>query len=725
MAAMATKLDRRDFLKAAGASGAVLTLAIAAPPLARGAAAADGMVWPPSAFLRIGEDETVTIISNKAEMGQGIYTAQAMLVAEELDVDWTKIKVESSGVDPIYNHAGVPIQYTGGSDSVRTTYDQYRTVGAAARTMLIAAAAMHWKVPHASCTVEAGYVVGPGGKEKISFGALTKAAALLPVPTEVALKPPKDFKVIGKSRLRVDAQEKIMGTAPFAIDVKLPGMLTALVLHSPVLGGKPTSVDSAKALPMMGVKAIFPISTGVAVLADGYWHAKKARDKLAVQWDTGPAATLSTQDLAATFTAMAKKPGATVREDGKVADATYDAAQVLSADYVQPYLAAATMEPLACVVNLKAGSCEVWIGTQSPTLDRQLAASMTGLTPEQITIHTTYSGGGFGRRMVLTGSDWLKEALEIAKTANLGVPIKLIWSREDDLTSGYFRPLWIDRVTAALDLQGKPVAWTQTSVGQSIVAGTPFELTLAKNGIDPFSVEGMVDMPYAIPNVKMDLHSPKVPFPSGWFRSVGHSHNAFVKETFIDELAHAAGSDPVEYRRMLLAKRPVELAVLELAADKADWGKPLPGGHFRGVALHSSFESHVAQVIEISFDDKKALKILRVVCAVDCGTVVNPDQVVAQMEGGIIFGLNTAILSEMPIKDGKVGPNNFTAYKLLRMHQAPASIEVHLVDNDRAPGGAGEPAVPVVIAALANALSAAMGERIRTLPLVNHGIKFP
>jgi len=375
-------------------------------------------------------------------------------------------------------------------------------------------------------------------------------------------------------------------------------------------------------------------------------------------------------------------------------------------------------------VHLKAGSCEVWTGTQSPTLDRQLTATMTGLTPEQVTIHTTYSGGGFGRRMVLSGSDWLKEAVEIAKTANLGVPIKLIWPREDDLTSGYYRPLWVDRVTAALDGEGRPVAWAQTSVGQSIVAGSQFEATLVKNGIDPFSVEGMVELPYAIPNVKMDLHSPKVPFPVGWFRSVGHSHNAFVVETFIDELAHAAGKDPVDYRRMLLGRRPLDLAVLELAASKANWSLPLPNGHFRGVALHTSYDTHVAQVIEISLDDKKAIKILRVVCAVDCGTVINPDQVIAQMEGSIVFGLNAAIFGEMPIKDGKVGPNNFTAYKLMRMHQAPASIEVYLIENDRPPGGAGEPGVPPVIAALANALSAALGERMRTLPLINHGIKF-
>jgi isoquinoline 1-oxidoreductase beta subunit len=541
----------------------------------------------------------------------------------------------------------------------------------------------------------------------------------------VALKPSKKFTVIGKDHQRVDARDKIMGTTPYAIDLKLPNMVTALVLHSPVLGGKPVSVDADKAKAAPGVKAVITISTGVAVIADGYWHAKKARDMLKVQWDLGPNAALSTKDLEASFADLSKKPGTVVREHGAADDAMYDAAQVVTADYVQPYLAVATMEPLACVVHLKAGSCEVWSGTQSPTVDRAMAAAMIGMKPEQVTVHTTYAGGGFGRRIVLNGSDWLREAVEIAKAANLGVPVKLIWSREDDLTSGYFRPFWVDRVTAGLDRDGKPIAWAQTSVGQSIVAGTQFESSLMKDGIDPFSTEGMVEMPYAIPNIKMSLHSPTVPFPVGWFRSVGHSHNAFVVETFIDELAAIAGKDPVEYRRGLLARRPVELAVLELAASKAEWGKPLPAGTFRGVAMHSSFDTHVAQVIEITLSDKKALKILRVVCAVDCGMVIHPDQVIAQMEGSIIFGLNTVIFNEMPIKDGKIGANNFTGYKLLRMHQAPAKIEVHLVENDRAPGGAGEPGLPPVMAALANALSAATGERMRSLPLVNRGIKYP
>ena len=720
---MRISLDRREFLKSAGAAGAVLTLAIGAPKLAR-AAAANGPVSP-SAFLRIDEDGTVTVISNKAEMGQGIFTAHAMLIAEELDLDWTKIRVESCGVDPVYNHAGVDFQYTGGSDSLRSTYEQYRTVAATARTMLIAAAAMQWKVPHSACTTEAGYVFGPRKEHSTSYGALTKMAAALPIPSDVALKEAKNFKLIGKDHLRIDALDKIMGTATFAIDVKQPGLLTALVLHPPVLGGKPTTVDMDKAKAAPGVKAIVTISTGVAVIADGYWHAKKARELLKVQWDLGPNASLSSKDLETSFAEISRTAGTVVRQHGDAAEAMYDAAQVVTADFVQPYLAAATMEPLACVVLLKAGSCEVWTGTQSPTLDRAMAAAMTGLKPEQVKLHTTMAGGAFGRRMVLTGSDWLKEAIEIAKAANLGVPIKLIWSREDDLTSGYYRPLWVDHVTAGLDAQGKPVAWMQTSVGQSIVDGTPFAAALMKDGIDPFSVEGMADMPYGIPNLRMDLHSPTVPFPVGWFRSVGHSHNAFVIETFIDELATAAGKDPVDYRRMLLARRPVELAVLELAAEKADWSKPLPSGTFRGVAMHSSYNTHVAQIVEITLNDKKAMKILRVVCAVDCGIAVNPDQVIAQMEGGIIFGLATAIFNEMPIKDGKVGANNFTGYKLLRMHQAPAAIQVHLVDSDRAPGGAGEPGVPPIMAALANALFAASGERMRTLPLVNHGIKYP
>ncbi len=722
-----TKTSRRAFLKVMATTSGALALGYFAPSRSGRAYASDvvsfSVKWPPSAYVRIGEDETITVISSKSEMGQGIYTGLAMLLAEELECDWQKVRVEAALANDVYDATNAPLQFTGGSQSIRTSYDQYRIIGAGARRMLIAAAAAKWGVAPTECTAQNGFVVNRKG-DKLSYGKLTKAAAGLPVPTDVPLKDPADFKVVGKSHPRLDAAAKLNGSAQYAIDLKFPDMLTAVVLHSPVYGGKPTRVAADSARSSQGVRSVVTISTGVAVVADGYWHAKLARDKLSVDWDPGDNATVSTDDLVAQFQQLALMPGDVVQTIGKPVKAMKLAALRITADYVQPFLANAPMEPLSCVVHLKKDSCEIWTGTQGQSLDRAMAIEMTGLKPEQVTLHTTLLGGGFGRRMVPVGSDWLREAIEIVKKGDIKVPLKLIWSREDDMTSYYYRPLWVDRVTVGLDRDGMPLSWMQTGVGQSISVGTPLEDFLVKNGIDSSSTEGAVDMPYAIPNLQIDLHTPVRAFPVGWSRSVGHSHNAFVKETMIDEMAHAAGKDPVEYRRLLLANAPRELAVLNLVAEKAGWDKPMEQGYFRGVAVHSCFGSYVAQVVEISITQNKTLKVERVVCAFDCGFAVNPDQAVAQVEGGINFGINSVVFNEVPIKQGKVLATNFTAYKIMRMHQAPR-IEVHRIESDEAPGGVGEIGTPSVGPALVNAIFAATGDRITELPVLKWGYKYP
>ncbi len=724
--------SRRDFLRLGATATGVLALGFAAPAVGRfGATEAVeisnfAVKWPPASFVRIDEDETITIVSSKGEMGQGIYTGLAMLLAEELECDWSKIKVESAPVNEVYNTTVYPAQITGGSSSIRTSFDQYRIIGASARRMLIAAAANQWGVTPTLCTAENGFVINTANQQKLSYGKLTLAAAKLPIPTDVPLKDRQDFKVIGKSHDRVDNKEKIEGTAQFAIDVKRPGMVTALVLHPPVYGSKMTRMVPDRARACAGVKAVVPISSGVAVVADGFWHAKLARDVLKVDWDPGLNADLSTDDITRQFRELSAIPGDVVQQVGKPVEAMEPAALKITQDYVQPFLANATLEPLACVVHLKNDGCEIWSGTQSPTLDRNMVCDITGLKPEQVTLHTTYMGGGFGRRTVLKGSDWLREAIEIVKNGKIAVPLKLIWTREDDMTSYYYRPLWVDKVTVGLDRDGMPIAWMQTSVGQSILADTPLEPYLMKDGLDPMSTEGATDMPYAIPNIQIDLHSPRRNFPVGWFRSVGHSHTAFVKETMIDECAHAADKDPVAYRRLLLAdgRNPRDLAVLDLVAQKSGWDKPLEQGFFRGMALHGSFGSYVAIVAEISMSQGRTMKVERVVCAADCGIVVNPDQVIAQLEGGVIFGLNMVIFGEIPIKAGVVKADNFTAYKLLRMHQAPR-VEVHLIPSDEAPGGVGEISTSVIAPAVVNAVFQATGERISNLPVIKHKFKYP
>jgi isoquinoline 1-oxidoreductase beta subunit len=711
---MATDMKRRDFLKTGAALGGGLLIGFYLPELS-GAEQTDPakQTFAPNAFIRIGTDDSVTIIVNKSEMGQGVYTSLPMLVAEELEADWSRIRVESAPVDPAYNHASFGIQMTGGSTSVNSEWERLRNAGAMARMMLITAAAQTWKVDPQSCRAERGHVIHAASNRRLSFGALADTAAKLEPPKEIALKDPKEYKLIGKPTHRLDTPSKINGTAQFGIDARIPGMLTAVIARPPVFGAKVMRINDEKAKLVPGVKGVVPVRAGVAVFATAFWPAKLGRDALEIVWDEGPNATLSTASLREQYANLMKTPGAVARKDGDPAQTLASAAKQVTAEYEVPYLAHAMMEPLNCLVDLRPDRCEIWTGTQFQTVDRAAAAAVAGLKPEQVQIHTTLLGGGFGRR-ANPASDFVVEAVEVAKA--IQVPVKVIWTREDDIRGGWYRPMWCDRLAAGLDANGNPVAWTHTIVGQSIIAGTPFEKFIVKDGIDGTSVEGAADLPYAIPNVQVDLHSPKVDVPVMWWRSVGHSHTGFVVESFLDELAHAAGKDPSDFRRALLANQPRHLGVLELATSKAKWGAPLPSGRARGVAVHFSFNTYVAQVAEVSVGDDGAVRVDRVVCAVDCGRVVNPDTVVAQMESGIIFGLTAALKGEITLERGRVQQRNFHDYQMLRMNEAP-EIEVHIVPSTAHPTGVGEPGVPPIAPAVANAIFAATGKRIRRLPI--------
>jgi len=709
-----TGINRRDFVRTGAAAGGGLLVALCAPlPLrARGVQAAGNKEVAVNAFVRIGSDETVTVISAHSEMGQGIYTSLPMLLNEELEADWSKVRVEAAPVDAVYNHPVFGIQMTGGSTTSPAEWERYRKMGAVARIMLVQAAADQWKLDPSALHVENGVVIHGATKRRATYGSLANAAAKLKPPAEVPLKSPKDFKLVGKPTRRLDTPSKVNGTGQFGLDVHVPGMLTAVVARPPVFGGKAKTFDATETLKIPGVKAVQEVPSGVAVIAAGFWPAKTGREKLKVDWDLGPNANLSSEQMFSDFSEMSKKPGAIAKKAGDPDAALKTAAKTLTAEYNVPYLAHAMMEPLNCVVDLRADSCEIWTGTQFETVDRASAAQVAGLPPEKVQIHTMLLGGGFGRR-ANPASDFVVEAVHVAKVAK--APVKVVWTREDDLKGGWYRPMWHDRFTAGLDASGNPIVWTHTIVGQSIMQGTLFESMFVKGGVDPSSVEGAADLLYGIPNLQVDLHTPKISVPVQWWRSVGHSHTGFSVEAFLDEVAHAGGKDPYELRRSLLANHPRMLKCLDLVAQKANWGSKPPSGIGRGIATHFSFDSYVAQVVEASVE-KGDVKVHRVVCAVDCGMVINPDTVKAQMEGGIIFGLTAALKSEITLKNGRVEQDNFHNYEMLRINETP-EIEVHIVPSTENPTGVGEPGVPPLAPALANAIFAATGQRIRRLPI--------
>jgi len=714
-----TQLSRRDFLKASAVVGGGLVIAFVIPGAKRLAfanpAAEAATSFAPNAFLRISSDDNVTVLIGHSEMGQGIWTALPMLIAEELDADWSKIKVEHAPAAPSYAHTAFGMQMTGGSSSTWSEMDRYRQAGAAARALLMQAAATRFNVPLDQVRTENGEVIA--GTNRVRYGALADDASKLtaPDPASLKLKDPKDWKFIGKPTKRLDTPEKITGRAQFGMDVQFDGLLTAVVARSPVFGGKVKSFDATAAKAIPGVRNVVQVPSGVAVVADHFWAAKLGRDALKVDWDLGPnAATHDSAKLRAEFAKLADTPGTVASQAGDAKAALAKAAKTIEAEYHTPYLAHAPMEPLNCTVKIGKDQCELWTGTQFQTLDQQVAAQITGLKPEQVLVHTMFLGGGFGRRATPT-SDFVTEAVHVAKAA--GAPVKTVWTREDDVHGGYYRPMYLQRAKIGLDAQGMPVAWQHIMVGQSILVGTPFEAMMVKGGIDSTSVEGASDSPYlkAIPNHRFELHSPKVGIPVLWWRSVGHSYNAFVMESLIDELAHAAGKDPVEYRRSLLKEHPRHLGVLNLAVKKSGWSKPPPKGHARGVAVHESFGSYVAQVAEVSAENG-AIRVHRVVCAVDCGIAVNPETIRAQLESAVAWGLSAALHSALSFKDGRVQESNFHDFTVLRMSEMP-QVEVHIVPSTEKPGGIGETGVPATAPAVANAVFALNGQRLRELPL--------
>jgi isoquinoline 1-oxidoreductase beta subunit len=706
-------VSRRDFLRTGLLAGGGLVLGLHLPALADSSKSSnEAGPFTLNAFVRVGADDSVTVVVNHSEMGQGPYTSVPMIVAEELDADWTKVRFEAAPVAAVYNHTVYGIQMTGGSSSTWTEWERVRKAGATARAMLITAAAADWKVEPATCSTEPGYVVHAASGRRVPYGKLAEKAAALKAPENVKLKDPKEFRIVGKPTKRLDTPDKVNGKAIFGLDIQLPGMLVALVARPPVFGGKVQRFNADKARAVPGVKQVLQIPRGIAVVAEGFWSAKKGREALEIVWDDGPHATLDSRTQLEQYAELAKKPGVITRKEGDTAGALEKAAKTFEAVYDLPYLAHAPMEPLNCVADVTADQCVVWVGTQFQTGDRDAAAEESGLKPEQVTLHTTLLGGGFGRRAV-PDSHFVREAVQISKAMRL--PVKVMWTREDDTRGGYYRPRAYHSVRAALDAAGSPVAWEQHIVIQSFLAGTPFA-GLIRDGVDETAVEGAKDLPYAIPNLRVDWHQAPGGVPTLWWRSVGHSHTAFVVETLMDELAHAAGKDPVEFRRGLLGKHPRVKRVLEFVADKAGWGNPPPEGRGRGIAVHESFGSYVAHVAEVSVSDAAQVRVHRVVAAVDCGPVVNPDTIRAQLESGTAFGLTAALYGEISFEKGRVKQRNFHDYRLLRLNEMPV-VEAYIVPSDDKMGGVGEPGVPPVAPAVANAIFAVTGKRLRRLPI--------
>jgi isoquinoline 1-oxidoreductase beta subunit len=709
-------LGRRHFLIGAAVVGAGLYVGfrVGDKREQRAGSAATAAPFKPNAFVRITPDDTVTVIIGKSEMGQGIYTSLPMIVAEELDIDPARVKVEFAPVDAAFNTPWFPAQITGGSSSVSTTYEPLRKAGATTRAMLLAAAAQSWKTDAAKLSTTGDGAVTDGQKV-VRYGQLVELAAKVAVPRDVALKDPKTFKYIGQRVPRLDSPGKVSGRTQFGLDVRQPDMLVAMVARSPVFGGKVTGFDDKATRACAGVVDVKRVPSGVAVIAKSTYAARRGRDALDVKWDLGSGATFSTAELSKEYRRLADTPGGAVAVKVGDAEGTLaNAKRVIEAVYEVPFLAHACMEPLNCVAHVTDGQCDVWTGSQWQSGDAQLAAAALGFKPSQVNIHTTFLGGGFGRRGN-PESDVVVEAVHVAK--GVGKPVQVVWTREDDMHGGFYRPFFVHRARGSLDAQGMPVAWRHTIVGQSIFAGNDLVRGLIKDGVDPSSVEGVSDMPYAMPNLHVDLHTTTNIVPIQWWRSVGHSHTAFAVNSFLDELAAAGKKDPMQLRHALLANKPRHRKVLEVVAEQSGWGSAPPAGRFRGVALQESFGSIVAQVAEVSVEGTE-VRVHRVVCAVDCGFAINPDQVEAQMQSAIVFGLSAALRGEITVKDGRVQQSNFNDYAPLRMNEMPV-VDTHIVPSDGPMGGIGEPGVPCIAPAVCNAIFAATGKRIRRLPIAS------
>ena len=716
-------LGRRELLKGAGGG---LLLAFAFGRELRAAVVAPGSPFEdfaPNAFVRIAPDGVVTLVAKHDEMGQGIHTGLSIAICEELEVDLEQVEVVPAPAAAAYAHTQFGIQVTGGSTSTWSSFDQMRQAGAVARDLLMRAAAARWGLDPSACEAAHGSVRERGGARVLHYGELVSEAAALPVSTEVVLKDPRLFTRIGKPTPRVDSAAKVRGTAVFSLDRRLPDMRIAVVARSPYFGGSVRSFNGSAAAAVPGVEAVLQVPSGIAVVARDTWAALKGREALEIDWDPGPGGELDSDELRERYLAKAETPGPVARSEGDLEAAMRDADETLRAVYEVPFQAHAPMEPLSCMVTLREdGGADIHTGSQMLGGDHRAAAGRLGVELERVRIENAFLGGGFGRR-ANPAADFTLEALEVALaaqeangTGGVARPIKTVWTREDDLTGGWYRPYWVNAVEAGLK-DGRLVAWRHRIVGQSIAAGTAFESAMVHEGIDHTSVEGAADMPHGIPNLQVELHSMELPVPVQWWRSVGHSNTAFAKECFLDECAEALGRDPYELRRELLADHPRLLGVLDLAAEKAGWGGSLPAGVGRAIAVHESFKGFAAHVVEASVE-KGRPRIHRVVCAIDCGLVVNPDQVEAQMQGAVSFALSSVLEGQITLKNGRVQQSNFHDFKLVRLHEAPR-IEVHIAKSGGEMGGIGEVGVPGVAAATCSALAAASGVRIRRLPIGN------
>jgi isoquinoline 1-oxidoreductase beta subunit len=716
-------VSRRNFLKA----GVGLTVAVMLPACDNQSNAVNNtaqyaqetFTFLPNAFVRIGSDDTVTVVAKHLEMGQGTYTGLATIVAEELDALWSQVEVVAAPADAKrYNNLEWgPYQGTGGSSAISNAYQQMREAGATARAMLVQAAAKLWEVPIDEIEVRNG-VLNYRGRE-VTFGGVVDLAATLDVPTDIKLKDPKDFKLIGKHAPRKDSQAKTNGQAIFTQDIKLDNMLVAVVAHPPKFGATVKAVDDSQARLMNGVVDVVQIPTGVAVVANSYWMAKKGRDALEVTWDESKAYQGSSEQIIADYKVLAQKPGLIAKQDGDALGLLKKAKKnVITHEYTFPFLAHAAMEPMNCVIQFKDGRCEVWNGNQLHSVDQFALSAVFGIKPGKVNINTLFAGGSFGRRGN-SQSDYQVEAANIVKALKTEHPVKLVWSREDDMRAGYYRPIYVHKLSATLDAQGLPKTWHHTIVGQSIAAGTAFEGMMVQKGVDTTSVEGANNLPYAIPNMQVDLHTTNasVGVPILWWRSVGGTHTAYSTEVFIDQLAKRAGIPPIAYRLSLLKDKPRHAAVLKLASEKASTiVSPEGTKHGQGVAVHKSFNTYIAHIVDVTIDADGHLKVDRVVCAVDCGVAVNPDVIRAQIEGSVGFALTAALTGEITLENGAVKQGNFDTYPALRINDMP-KVEVYITPSAENPTGIGEPGVPPFAPALANAIFAATGKHITQLPI--------
>ena len=704
-------LNRRTFLKVSSAIGGGLVLTVALDPV--WAAAPESASFAPNAFLSIDRQGTVTMVMPMVEMGQGIYTTMAMLIAEELEVGFDRVRLQHAPAnDALYANSILHSQTTGLSSSVRSFFTPLRKAGAVARTLLISAAAKKWGVDPGECRASKAVVFDATGRRQLHYGELVDAAATLPVPAaeSVPLKASKDFTVIGTPVKRLDSADKVNGRAQFGIDVKLPAMKIAAVAISPVFGGKVKSVNEEAARRINGVRQVVRIDNAVAVIADHTWAAKKGLRAAAIQWDEGANANVNTDDIIRQLEEASKQPGAVARSEGDVEKALAGAAQRIDAIYQVPFLAHAAMEPMNCTVHVRKDACELWLGTQVPTLTQKIVAEITGLPKDSVKIHNYLLGGGFGRRLETDGT-----AIAVKIAQQVDGPVKVIYSREEDIQHDMYRPYYYDRLSAGLDATGKPIAWTHRVSGSSVFAR--YVPQRFRNGLDPDAVEGAAEPPYAFPNIHVDYVRVEPPgIPTAFWRGVGPTHNIFVVESFIDELAFAAKQDPVAYRKALLEHNPRALAVLNLATTKAGWGQSLPAGRGRGVSVQFAFGSYLSQVAEVEVTADSSVRVLRIVCAADCGIVINPNTIAAQVEGGALFGLTAALYGSITLKNGRVEQSNFHDYAPMRIHETP-TIETYLIKSEEAPGGFGEAPTACVAPAVTNAIFAATGKRIRTLPI--------